>query len=259
MTNATPIDTDSASPATLSLAGQRALITGAAQGIGAVIAKRFIEAGATCVLLDRSPEVADTAEELGTDYVIADLADAESARMGCRTALDRLGGIDVLVNNAGVFDIVPVLDLDINTWNETMDVNVRAMLLTTQMAVPFMIEQGTGGRIINLASMAAKEPEANQAAYAASKAAVVALTSSCAKEFGEYQITVNCLCPGYVLTEMGADTRTAEMIDEWSSQSPLGRCAEPEDVADVALFYASHLAGYVTGQALNVTGGMVMH
>jgi 3-oxoacyl-[acyl-carrier protein] reductase len=133
------------------------------------------------------------------------------------------------------------------------------MLVTTQVAARSMIDAGRGGRIVNMASMGAKRAGARQAAYAASKAAVVSLTQAAAIELGPHAITVNAICPGYVLTEMGAATRTPEMVDSWSATSPLGRCAEPDDVAKMALFLASADAAYCTGQAFNVTGGMVMH
>ena len=122
-----------------------------------------------------------------------------------------------------------------------------------------MIAAGRGGRIVNLASMGAKRAAAEQAHYAASKAAVVSLTQAAAIELGQHGITVNAICPGYVLTEMGAATRTPEMVAAWSATSPLGRCAEPADVAAMALFLASDDAAYCTGQAFNVTGGMMMH
>ncbi|BDZ48427.1 hypothetical protein GCM10025867_06680 [Frondihabitans sucicola] len=132
------------------------------------------------------------------------------------------------------------------------------MLTTMQAAARTMIAAGGGGKIINLASMAAKKGGAGEGAYPASKAAVVALTRVAALEWGEHGINVNCLCPGYVLTEMGAATRTDEMVASWSALSPLGRCASPADVAGVALFLATPDADYLTGQAINVTGGMVM-
>jgi 3-oxoacyl-[acyl-carrier protein] reductase len=106
--------------------------------------------------------------------------------------------------------------------------------------------------------MGGKVGSPRQAHYAASKAAVIALTRVAAMELGEHQIRVNCICPGYVLTEMGAATRTAEMVAGWSAMSPLGRCGEPDDVARMALFLASDDSAYCTGQAMNVTGGMVM-
>jgi NAD(P)-dependent dehydrogenase (short-subunit alcohol dehydrogenase family) len=128
-----------------------------------------------------------------------------------------------------------------------------------QTAARHWIGAGRAGRIINLASMAAKKGGANEAHYAASKSAVVALTRAAALEWGCHGITANALCPGYILTDMGAATRTEADVELWSSWSPLGRLGEPSDVAGVALFLASSDSDYLTGQAINVTGGMVMH
>ena len=165
----------------------------------------------------------------------------------------------MLVNNAGVLHITPLLDISVDEWDRTLAVNARAVLVTMQVVARAMIDAGRGGTIVNMASMGAKKAGAGQAHYAASKAAVVSLTQAAALELGPHGITVNAICPGYVLTEMGAATRTPEMVAAWSAMSPLGRCAEPADVARMALFLASSDAAYCTGQAFNVTGGMVMH
>jgi 3-oxoacyl-[acyl-carrier protein] reductase len=122
-----------------------------------------------------------------------------------------------------------------------------------------MIAAAQPGCIVNMASMGGKVGSPNQAHYAASKAAVISLTRVSAMELGPHGIRVNCICPGYVLTEMGASTRTPEMVAAWSSKSPLGRCAEADEVAAMAVFLASDDARYSTGEAMNVAGGMVMH
>jgi 3-oxoacyl-[acyl-carrier protein] reductase len=241
------------------LAGRRALITGAARGIGAEIAAVFHREGAVLALLDIDIDrLTTTGDALGATVHQVDLADADATVDTVSRAVDQLGGLDILVNNAGILKMSPLLEIDPADWDLTFAVNVRSMLLTTQVAAKAMIpnEHGT---IINMASMGGKVGGPNQAHYAASKAAVISLTQVAAKELGPHGITVNCICPGYVLTEMGAATRTDEMVKEWSSKSPLGRLAEPSDVANMALFLASDEASYCTGQAMNVTGGMVMH
>jgi NAD(P)-dependent dehydrogenase (short-subunit alcohol dehydrogenase family) len=118
--------------------------------------------------------------------------------------------------------MAPLLEISVDDWDRTFDINVRAMLLTTQVAATAMIAAGTAGVIVNMASMGGKLGSPNQAHYAASKAAVISLTRVSAIELGEHGIRVNCICPGYVLTEMGAATRTPEMVAKWSSMSPLG-------------------------------------
>ena len=235
-------------------------MTGAARGIGAAIARTFRAESADVALLDvLADEVGATAAEIGARAYTVDLRDAEQTRERLRAAIDDLGGIDVLVNNAGILRFGRFLDLTSEDWDEMFEVNVRSMLVTSQVAATAMIAAGRGGKIINMASMGGKVGSPNQAHYAASKAAVISLTRVAAMELGEHGITVNCICPGYVLTEMGAATRTAEKVAEWSSKSPLRRLAEPQDVANTALFLASSDSDYLTGDALNVCGGMIMH
>ncbi len=241
------------------LAGRRAVITGAARGIGAEIARTFQREGAELVLLDiAADEVCVVAESIGAQSLGVDLADAAITTRVMQQAIATLGGIDILVNNAGVLKMAPLLELSIENWDLTFDVNVRAMFVTTQVAALAMVRQHRG-TIINMASMGGKIGSPNQAHYAASKAAVISLTRVAAMELGAHNITVNCICPGYVLTEMGSSTRTPEMVQTWSAKSPLGRLATPTDVANMALFLASDDASYCTGQAMNVSGGMVMH
>lgn len=235
------------------------MITGGARGIGAEIAARFHAEGATVALADIDPAVKATADGLEGPAEVVDLRDPAATVAAIESLIAALGGIDVLVNNAGVLRITPLLDITVDEWDLVMDVNARSMLVTTQVAARAMIAQGGGGRIINMSSMGAKKGGANQAHYAASKAAVSSLTQVAALELGPHGITVNAICPGYVLTEMGAATRTPEMVEAWSATSPLGRCATPADVAAMALFLASDDADYCTGQAMNVVGGMIMH
>ena len=240
--------------------GARVVVTGGARGIGAAIARAFAARGASLALLDQLPsECESVADEVAGVAVICDLADPDSTIDAMQRSIERLGGIDVLVNNAGVFRITPLLDISPDEWDWIFSINTRAMLLTTQAAARAMIAGGRGGKIVNMASMGGKVGAAGQAHYAASKAAVISLTQVSAAELGPHGINVNSICPGYVLTEMGASTRSDDMVAAWSAKSPLGRVAEPSDVANMALFLASHDADYLTGQAFNVTGGMIMH
>ena len=239
---------------------QRVVVTGGARGIGASIVRAFASEGAETVIVDLLiDEARSLAEELGGSAIGCDLSDPADTAKGMDDAISALGGIDVLVNNAGVFKITPLLDISAEEWDWVFSINTRAMLLTTQVAARAMIAQGTGGKIVNTASMGGKVGAANQAHYAASKAAVISLTQVSAAELGVHDINVNAICPGYVLTEMGAATRTPEMVAEWSAMSPLGRLADPSDVASMALFLASDDADYCTGQAMNVTCGMISH
>ncbi|MBB3676008.1 SDR family NAD(P)-dependent oxidoreductase [Modestobacter versicolor] len=244
------------------LAGRRVVVTGAARGIGAEIARTFAAEGARLALLDRlGDEVGQVAAEVdGRGYAV-DLADVAATREVTEKAVAELGGVDVLVNNAGILRFAPLLEIDPAEWDEVFAVNARAMLVTTQVAVRAMTADPVPGvrKIVNMASMGGKAGGAGQAHYAASKAAVIALTRAAAAELGPLGITVNCLCPGFVLTEMGAGTRTEDDVRAWSALSPLGRLAQPRDVARAALFLAGEDSDYLTGDAINVTGGMITH
>ena len=245
---------------TARLAGKRIIVTGGARGIGGEIAARFAAEGAHVSILDRLVDEGSAhAARIGGSFHEVDLLDPVATQTATEAAIGSLGGVDVLVNSAGILHFTPLLDLTVQDWNETFSINTRAMLTTMQVSVKWMIASGVRGKIVNLASMAAKKGGAGEGAYPASKSAVVALTRQAALEWGVHGIIANSLCPGYILTEMGAATRTQADIDTWAGYSPLGRLGEASDVASVALFLASPDSDYLTGQAINVTGGMVMH
>jgi 3-oxoacyl-[acyl-carrier protein] reductase len=233
---------------------QRVIVTGGSGGIGAAIVERFLGDGARVAVLDRRAR----AEATASLFFSVDLRDPLDTRRAVGEAIAALGGVDVLVNCAGVFQHVSLLDITVDDWNLVLDINARATLVTMQAAVPAMLEARSGA-IVNIASMAAKQGGGGEGHYAASKAAVVALTRAGAQEWGCHGVTVNAVCPGYVLTAMGADTRSEADVAAWSAKSPLGRLGVPEDVAGVTHFLASPAGGYLTGQAINVTGGMIMH
>ncbi len=240
------------------LYGIKAIVTGGIGGIGAAIVRRLVDEGAEVTILDLLADSADArAAALGAHFLPLDLSDPAQTRDVVAQAVSLRDGVDVLVNCAGVFRLVPLLDIDAAEWDRVMDINARGTLTAMQAVAPAMMTQGQG-RIVNIASMAAKAGGAMEAHYAASKSAVIALTRAAAIEWGPYGVTVNAICPGYVLTEMGAGTRTDEQVAQWTAKSPLGRLGRPEDVAGLVAYLATDGA-YVTGQALNVTGGMVMH
>lgn len=239
------------------LRGRRCLVTGAARGIGRRIAQRLIEEGMQAALLDVDPAVEDVARDLGAASLVVDLADAAQTRRALSAGAGD-GPYWLVVNNAGVFSKTPLLEMTLEEWDRVQVVNVRSMVVVIQALAPAMVAAGAGGRIVNVASMAAKLGTPGEAAYAASKAAVVALSRIAAMELGPHGVTVNAVCPGYVLTEMGASTRTADQIAAWTAKSPLGRLGDPGDVASAVAFLASDDGSYMTGQAINVTGGMCM-
>ena len=246
------------------LAGRRVVVSGGAQGIGAAIVAMFTAEGAQVTVLDGCAEAAAVlAEEVGCQAYVADLADMRATHEGMQQAISRLGGLDVLVNNAGAMRFRALLDLEPLEVETSFDMGTRTMLITTQVAARAMIAFRTPsvdclGKVINVAG-ACGTGGGGQTHYAAAKAAVTALTRAAAHELGPHGITVNCLCPGYVRDDKDLAGRAPGFADSWSALSPLGRLAEPEDVARVALFLASSDSDYLTGDALDIAGGMRLH
>jgi 3-oxoacyl-[acyl-carrier protein] reductase len=243
------------------------LVTGGARGIGRGIVERFVAEGAVSVaILDVDGDAARaTADELADRAAVAafpvDLADVDAVGPAVAAAVAHGGGrLDVLVNNAGVFAKTPLRATTVADWDRVQAVNCRAALLTIQAAAAALEWSGRSGRarVVNMASMAARRGTPGEAAYAASKAGLVALSRVAAQELGPCGITVNAVCPGYVLTDLGADTRSEADVARWAAASPLGRLATVGDVAGVVAFLASDDGAYLTGQALDVSGGMVM-
>lgn len=239
-------------------AGRAVVIVGGAGGIGRGVVSRFVDDGDRIVVIDRAPLPADLAADVVTE-ISCDVSDAPSFVAAISRAADTLGGLDVLVNCAGILRITPVADTSLDEWDLVQAVNARAAFVAIREAGRNMLAAGRGGSIVSIASMAAKAGAFEEVSYAASKAAVVATTRVAALEWGRSGIRVNAVCPGYIPTEMGADTRTAADIARWESDTALGRLGTPQDVADVISFLCSPAAAYMTGQALNVTGGMVMY
>jgi NAD(P)-dependent dehydrogenase (short-subunit alcohol dehydrogenase family) len=258
------------------LAGQGALVTGAARGIGRAIAARLAADGALVTLADvDDAAVAEAAEAIraagGTaEPVHLDVTDAAQVRDAVAGTVAAHGRLDLLVNNAGIGAVAPLLDTDEATWDRVMAVNAKGVLLCSQAAARQMLEQGGGGRIVNNASGAGKiAPGADipLGAYAASKHAVVALTKQLGLELAPHGILVNCVCAGIVDTPMWdlIDRETARLqgvpVGSVKARAvagiPLGRIEQPEDVANAVAFLASPQAAYITAQTLNVCGGIL--
>ncbi|HET6916017.1 MAG TPA: SDR family NAD(P)-dependent oxidoreductase [Acidimicrobiales bacterium] len=241
------------------LTGKTAVVTGASRGIGAETARALDAAGAQVVLIARSrDDLAAVAADLDNDPVIlhADLAEREAPKNVARQALDSVGQVDILVNNAAAAARLPTAETDAEVIDGLLAVNVRAPLLLIASLVPSMIERGEGC-IINLSSVSALTGTPRRAAYAASKGALDAATRSLAMELGPSGIRVNSVAPGVVDTDMWAKNKAvAGVVESIEAQTPLRRWATPRDIADVIVFLASDAARFVTGETIAVDGGM---
>lgn len=239
------------------LDGAVALVTGASRGLGAAIADGLREAGATVLGTSRDQESAGrVAKRLGSVPVVMDVADVSSVRAGIDRAASELGRLDVLVNNAGRNIPQRVFDVDEASWNSVIDTNLKGTFFASQAAARHMVEQGEGGRIINIGSQAGVVGIEERSAYGTSKGGVVTLTKVLAIELATYGITVNTVAPTFVDTEL---TRNTLEDPEWRerilSRIPLRRIAEVEDVAAAAVYLASPAGAMVTGHTLLVDGG----
>jgi NAD(P)-dependent dehydrogenase (short-subunit alcohol dehydrogenase family) len=245
-----------------SLAGKKALVTGASRGIGQVIAVAFAEAGADVALVARGADgLAATAKEvrdLGrlAVEIPADLTGQETAATVVTEAIDRLGHLDVVVNNAGGSSfMVPFLDLRLSGWEKVLRLNLDCTMRICQAAGAHMTARG-GGSVINIASVAGLAAAPFLAPYGAAKAAVVSLTKTLASEWGRTGVRVNALCPGWTATELNRVLWDSPDGGQATIASvPLGRWAKPEEMAGPAIFLASEASSFMTGQVLVIDGG----
>ena len=244
--------------------GRVVLVTGAGKGIGRAFALGFAREGALVVAADldganaaetaRLVEAAD-GRALGLPV---DVSVAAQAREMVRAALDRFSGIDVLINNAGVFPRATALEMDEATWDLVHSINLKGTFLCSQAAARAMVERGRGGRIVNVASASAFRYTPRGTHYAASKAGIVAFTRNLAVELAPHRITVNAIAPGLTDTDQPRGGLSEEEIAAAGAQVPLGRIAKPEDMVPTALFLCSDEGSYLTGQTHHVNGGSWM-
>ena len=262
-------------------AGKTIIVTGSGKhkGLGQGILQAFAVEGAHCVVSDRTidAEAEEVAAELrarGAEVatIACNVADAAQCCALVAETVERFGGVDIFVNNAGIgFKMKPLLEVDTaSEWDEVLAVNLSGAFYCTQAAARAMVERGKGGRIINIASQAAKTGFPHLPAYVSSKHGMVGLTRASAVELGQHGITVNAVCPNHVTTGLGAQqneyfskllgfANVEDYLANMAAKNPMGRPGLPSDTAAACLWLASDAAFYVTGEALNVSGGEEMH
>jgi 3-oxoacyl-[acyl-carrier protein] reductase len=249
-------------PGSQGLAGRIALVTGASQGIGRACALALASAGATVALAARNEaKLAEVAAEIeaagGKAAAFAlDVASEESIKTGSNAILDKFGKVEILVNNAGITRDDLVLRMKRVDWDDVVATNLTGAFLLTQALLRAMLKN-RWGRIINISSVVGRSGQAGQVNYAATKAGLIGLTRSLAREVGARGITVNAVAPGYIETPMTA-VLNAEQTAAMLATIPLGRAGSDSDIASAVLYLASEGAGYVTGAVLDVNGGMFM-
>ena len=244
------------------LKGEKAIVTGGGQGLGKEMALALAEAGADVAVVQRHVEVAEkTAEEirkLGRDSIAmkVDVSKAEDVKNMVEAVKDKFGKIDILINNAGIAQAIPALDMTEDDWDSMIDIHVKGTFLCSQMVARKMVEQKKGS-IINIASMSGfivNRPQ-GQAHYNTAKAAIAHLSKSLAMEWAKYNIRVNAIAPGYMMTDILVPFLRGKMGDEWLMMSPMGRFGEPYEIKGLALFLASKASSFVTGSVILIDGG----
>jgi 3-oxoacyl-[acyl-carrier protein] reductase len=244
------------------LENQIAVVTGSGRGIGRAIALKLASRGADIVAVDLKAEfvqeTVDEARKLGRKAwaVAANVAEAASVEGAVAQILKEAGRVDILVNNAGITKDGLLMRMSEADWDAVLDINLKGTFLFTRELSRSFLKQRSG-RIVNIASVIGLIGNAGQCNYAASKAGVIGLTKSCAREFASRGVTVNAIAPGFIQTAM-TDKLSQEQKDAITKQIPLASLGQPDDVAEAVLFFASPAARYVTGQVLAVDGGMVM-
>ncbi len=248
----------------IDLKGKVTLVTGASRGIGKAAALLFAEAGSDLVInyfrnRKAAENVARLSERKGVSAAVfkADVSSKSQCEKMIDFALKRFGRIDVLVNNAGIWKYAPIDRMGSAQLKETLSLNLESIFYLTTKTVPIMKKRG-GGNIINISSTAGQRGEAYHSHYAATKGAIISLTKSLSTELAPFNIRVNCVAPGWVDTDMSHSSLVGKDRKWILDQIPLGRAAEPEEIAGAILFLASDLATFITGEIINVNGGAVL-
>lgn len=238
------------------------LVTGGARGIGRTVAENLAAAGAKLALVDVNPETLAGAVEAFraagcvAEAFVCDVTNSDRVNQVVEEVVDKLGSLDILVNNAGITRDNLIMRMKDDQWDAVIAINLKGTFLFTRAATRPMMK-ARRGRIINIASVSGLMGNPGQANYSASKAGVIGLTHTIAKELAGRNITVNAVAPGFIATEMAA-ALGEEMLEGIKKETPLGRLGEPQDVADAVLFLASDAASFITGHVLVVDGGLTV-
>jgi 3-oxoacyl-[acyl-carrier protein] reductase len=244
------------------LSGKTAVVTGGCRGIGKAIVDRLAREGAKVFALDfvipkeDEPFIEDISIKNSVFVLQTDVTNEESVNNAIEEVLKNSGSIDILVNNAGITRDTLVMRMTANDWDAVLNTNLKGAFLCSKAVCRKMMSQRSG-RIINMGSIVGSIGNAGQANYSASKAGLIGMTKSLAKEFGSRNILVNCIAPGYVITPM-TEKLTEEQKQEYLDNIPLKRGATPEDIANAVFFFASEDSSYITGQLIHVDGGLAM-
>lgn len=245
------------------LTEKKAIVTGAAQGLGKAMVKALHDQGAEVVILDISDRAHETAAEIGETgakvYAVkGNLMDRENLKESFQEAVNKLDGrVDILVNSAGLIERKSAMEFSMDSWDRIIEVNVSAVFQLSRLAAEIMMKQGSG-KIINMGSILSFLGGFNAAAYSTSKGAIAQLTKSLSNEWAGYGIQVNAIAPGYMLTTMNADIQNDEVRSpQIYSRIPAGRWGTPEDIAGTVVFLSSAASNYVTGVVIPVDGGVL--
>lgn len=241
------------------LSGKTAIVTGGSEGIGKAIAEEFLNQGASVVIANRSAEKGQqAADELGCSFIQCDVSSYDAVADLVDRTVDEHGGLDIMVNNAGIGMTGTVETTGIDDWQQLLEVNLNGVIYGTRAAMPYLKE--SSGCVLNVASVFGLVGGPQTAAYATAKGAVVNFTRTTAVDYAEAGVRVNSICPGFVRTAMTESELEKDSFYEFVlSQTPIDRVAEPEEVAEPAAFMASDAASYITGVNLPIDGGWTTH